>query len=51
MTYLKVESISNDKIHINLIEENYQTRCVQSISFKIFYGFIDLKKQLQSNGL
>ena len=47
----KVKSIFNDKIHKNTIEVNYQTSCVQSIWFRILYGFVDLQIQPQSNRL
>lgn len=48
---LKVETIPNEKIYKNAIETNYQTSCVQSISFRILYGFVDLQIQPQSNRL
>lgn len=48
---LIVKSISNDQIHKNAIETNYRTPCVQSLSFRILYGFVDLQIQTQSNKL
>lgn len=48
---IKVKSISNDKMHKNVIEANYRTPCVQSISFRILYGFVDFQIQPQYNRL
>lgn len=33
------------------IETNYGTHCVQSISFRILYDFVDFQIQPQSNRL
>lgn len=47
----KLKSIPNDKIHKNAIEAKYRTPCVQSVLFRILYGFIDLEIHPQSNRL